>query len=239
MSRTVKGVAVDKRRFKTRILMDSMKPENIAMAQQERMDEAPGEIEAASKPTENEALQTSTLDDQLSFLNSLPVVKKPKPEPEQSELDEHLAFLSNLRRLDTQEEQAEPASQPDAEAVITPTPSEEASDSTPSGKVRPTPVVKQEQPLQPTIHQPKKKKVRPAQKNKNASRFQREEKNRREKEKADAKKAEIRKRQQEAALKNGSSSGKSSVPKPKAGSNRSKAKNSPRKKSVFSRFKRD
>ncbi len=208
-----------------RALISSMKPENMETPQQESVHGTPAELGTAPKPVEKEASKSSTLDDQISFLNSLPEIKKPDPKPKQNGFDEHLAFLSSLPRIDAQQESPKPAPQPGAEEIANPASVESVP--SPDVDVSPAPVVQEKQIPQPAKQPPKKKPARQGKTKKSASQLQREEKNRLEKEKAEAKKAEIRKRQQEAEQKKDSS-----TPRDKAKSNKTAAK----KKSLLGRF---
>ena len=180
-------------------------------------------------PVAKNVSQSSTLDDQLAFLNSLPVAQKPKPAPKHNDLDDHVAFLGRLSQILDQDEKPEPATVSDVNEVSSSADSV-AEISLPDAEHDPAPVVKQKNTPQPTILAPKKKTVRPAQKNRSASQIQREEKNRLQKEKADAKKAEIRKRQQEAGQSQASAPAKAPV---------QKAKSASKMASFLGRFKKD
>jgi hypothetical protein len=129
-----------------------------------------------SKIDDVENANHNNLDETLSFLNSLPEVVK--PEPKRSVLDEHLAFLDNLRKA--------PHASVAVDAVIEPEPMQEAE--TPAKTAPRTNEAREVVPHKTERPKPKKKK---------SSQLMKEEKNRREKERAEAKRRERRKAEQQ------------------------------------------
>ena len=58
--------------------MSTIESENIEKRPEDRGQNAPSAVEGASNPSEKKNSKSSTLDDDLSFLNSLPVIGKPE-----------------------------------------------------------------------------------------------------------------------------------------------------------------
>ena len=131
----------------------------------------------------------NAVDDMLSFLDSLPEVKKKKePEPEPDVLASHLSILDRL-----QKQSPKVADSPPPQSV----PVEE---SIPLTK----PQLKTESPAAPKKGA-KKLKAKSKPKKKSVAQLQREDKNRRERERAEAKKNENLKRQREIEAKQNTS----------------------------------
>jgi hypothetical protein len=131
------------------------------------------DAENASSLVETKKSSGSSQEETLSFLNSLPEIHKPKPKPERSVLDEHLAFLSSLPKA---------SSTPLAANL----------------KVEATPVLEVNEENKPQDRPLQKKKISRKVKRQSQQQLMKEEKNRLEKERAEAKRLEMDKCRREA-----------------------------------------
>jgi len=192
--------------------MSTIEPEKTEPLKEESGLSEPSEVAERSNLPEQKNSRFSTLDDDLSFLNSLPQIEKPKSTP--SSIDAHLALLSKLYKNEprpSEPEQTPPLPvekpQPVDTPPLTPEPDQKenfrpAPPSTapaPTREKNQTPIVMVAQQPQrtgpPRTQNPSGQKQRPK---KTQSQIQREAKNRLEKEKADAKKREKLNRHQAA-----------------------------------------